>query len=195
MPNKIDKWNQRYLSDLDTIPQPAFVLKENNHLLPSRGDALDLACGRGGNALYMAKLGLAVSAWDFSSVAIDKLNTVYEAENLIINTSVRDIERNPPKPESFDVIVVSYFLDRNINKAIINALKPGGVLFYQTYTRNKVTEIGPDNPDYLLKENELLNIFRPLKVRVYREESFCGDIKKGLRNQALFIGEKVSLND
>ena len=175
---------------MDTLPEPALVLKENQHLLPAAGAALDLACGLGGNALYMSRKGLKVSAWDYSPVAIDKLTQLAETEDLNIQTSVRDIVQDPPEAESFDVIVVSHFLDRSVNQTLIAALKPDGILFYQTYTKNKVINTGPDNPDYLLLEGELLDMFKALKVRVYREEGGCGNIKKGLRNEALFIGQK-----
>ena len=128
MSNNVDKWNQRYRSGNDTIPEPALVLKSNDHLLPAQGDALDLACGLGGNALYMAKKGLTVSAWDFSSAAIDTLGHSALTDNLNICAEVRDITLDPPCAGSFDVIVVSYYLDRSITNFLINALKPGGLL-------------------------------------------------------------------
>lgn len=190
MTKQTDKWDLRYLSDKDTVPEPARVLKENSYLLPSRGKALDLACGRGGNALHLARTGLDVTAWDYSSVAIDKLTQHAIANHLQINPVVRDVALAPPDSESFDVIVVSYFLDRSVNRHLIEALRPGGLLFYQTFTRNKVSQKGPVNLDYLLEDNELLRIFRNLKIRVYREENFCGDTQKGLRNEALFVGQK-----
>lgn len=188
---EIEKWNKRHWSGYNTIPEPANVLKEYAYLLPEQGKALDLACGLGGNALYLAKKGLTVDAWDFSPVAIDVVNHHAKRENLSINAQVRDITIAPPQPDSFDVIIVSYFLDRTITHSLLAALKPGGLLFYQTFTRKKVSDTGPNNPAYLLKANELLALFKELEVRIYREEAFCGDTKKGLRNEALFIGEKI----
>ncbi|HKH20378.1 MAG TPA: hypothetical protein VKB53_05725, partial [Gammaproteobacteria bacterium] len=68
------KWNRRYLEvDVDTA-RSAQVLSDNVHLLPSTGQALDLACGLGGNALFLARLGFNVTAYDISTVAVDKLN-------------------------------------------------------------------------------------------------------------------------
>lgn len=195
MSSKIEKWNARYLtrnnSVPDPAPEPAIVLKEYEHLLPEKGDALDLACGLGGNALFLAKKGLRVHAWDFSPVAIDCVLLQAKSENLSLITEIRDISLEPPQPSSFDVIVVSYFLDRSLIRKIKNALKPGGLLFYQTFTREKVADLGPSNPEYLLEENELLDLFRGLQVRVYREEALCGNTKKGLRNEALFVGQKT----
>jgi hypothetical protein len=64
-------------------------------------------------------------------------------------------------------------------------------LFYQTFVRDKVSPQGPSNPEFLLAENELLTMFAPLRPRVYREECDLGDISQGLRNEALFVGQKL----
>ena len=160
------KWDKRY-QDRDAEPRAASVLKENLHLLPKAGKALDLACGLGGNALLLAEQGLDVEAWDISPVAIDKLNQ--KAAGLTIHGKVIDITAESLAADSFDVIVISYFLDRDIVPAIIHALKPGGLLFYQTFNQNLLGR-GPGNPGYRLQENELLRLFAPLVVRFYREE-------------------------
>jgi hypothetical protein len=70
------------------------------------------------------------------------------------------------------------------------ALKPGGLLFYQTFTRNKLDQQGPSNPDYLLASNELLRLFKPLNVVFYQEYAKLGDVRFGNRNEACFIGQK-----
>ena len=58
---------------------------------------------------------------------------------------------------------------------MIAALKPGGLLFYQTFVKAKVDDSGPDCADFLLDENELLQMFvPPLLLRVYREEGRLG---------------------
>lgn len=185
-----EKWNQRYVKS-QGVPQAAQVLRENRHLLPASGDALDLACGLGGNALLLAEAGLHVQAWDIASVAIEALQLQAEAEGLPLQVTLRDVMEYPPAPASFDVIVVSYFLSRELAPALCAALRPGGLLFYQTFVRDKVTEQGPTNPDYLLAENELLGLYAALRLRVYREEGVLGDSARGLRNEALFVGQAV----
>lgn len=183
------KWDRRHAQHAEP-PAAARVLAENRHLLPDTGDALDLACGLGGNALYLAECGLRTTAWDLSPVAIDKLRHRAAERGLAIDTAVRDVIAEPPPPTGFDVIVVSWFLDRSLTPALIDALRSGGLLFYQTFTVAKVEAIGPDNPDFLLGEGELLELFRPLRVRVYREEGRIGDIERGFRNAALLVAEK-----
>jgi SAM-dependent methyltransferase len=184
------KWDLRYAgSTSEALPQPAAVLSENKHLLPASGTALDLACGLGGNAMLLAQRGLQTHAWDVSNVAIEKLNGLAFSQGLLLDTEVRDVERHPPTPDSFDVIVVSRFLHRPLVADMIRALKPSGLLFYQTFIRDKSPEIGPGNPEYLLAENELLRLFSQLRILVYREEGLVGDASQGFRNEAMLVAQ------
>ena len=183
------KWDGIY-SQKTAMPKACLALEQNQHLLPREGDALDLACGQGGNALLLAELGLKVSAWDSSAVAIKQLTQHAEAKLLMVNAQVRDVVEQPPEPNSLDVLVVSYFLDRSLCQLLLNALRPNGLLIYQTYCEQKIEQSGPKNPDFLLKDNELLRLFSEMKMRVYREESLLGEHQKGWRNQAMLVAER-----
>ncbi|MEX0615409.1 MAG: class I SAM-dependent methyltransferase [Methylophaga sp.] len=186
------KWDARYQQHDGDWPAAADVLTQNQYLLPDSGSALDLACGLGGNALLLAKAGLAVTAQDISPVAIDKLQLTAQKLALQINAEVRDVLVTPPAAAQYDVIVVSYYLERALAPAIMHALKPGGLLFYQTWCRQKVTDKGPTNPDYLLADNELLTLFAGLKLRAYREEALLGNKSQGLRNVAMLVAERCA---
>jgi len=70
------------------------------------------------------------------------------------------------------------------------ALTTGGLLFYQTFTRDKLDRQGPGNPDFLLASNELLRLFAPLTLIFYQEYARIGDLQRGDRNEARFIGQK-----
>ncbi len=183
------KWDIIY-SEKKAEPTGSLVLTQNQHLLPSQGIALDLACGQGGNARLLAKAGLDVLAWDSSAVAIQQLTESATLNGLIIDAQVRDVVKSPPQKNSLDVLVVSFFLERGLCSALMDALRPGGLIFYQTYCQDKVSEQGPNNPDFLLADNELLALFSSMKVRVYREESLLGEQCQGWRNQALLVAEK-----
>lgn len=185
-----EKWDQRY-RDRSDPPEPVRVLAENRHLLPVTGTALDLACGLGGNALCLAATGLSTSAWDLSPVAISKLIDFATARGLALRAEVRDVVSAPPGPASFDVIVVSWFLERSLAPVLVAALRPGGLLFYQTFTLARVDSTGPDNPRFRLATGELLTLFQALRPRVYREEGRLGDLGRGWRNAALLVAEKV----
>lgn len=183
------KWDSVYSQQNGEL-RVAEVLQHNHYLLPRQGVALDLACGLGGNALRLAEKGLQVMAWDISPVAIANLAQSASQRGLAIDAQVRDVIAEPPEENSVDVLLVSLFLARELCPALLAALKPGGLLLYQTYCQQKVSDSGPNNPDYLLADNELLRLFPGLKLRVYREESLLGQHDAGMRNQAWMMAEK-----
>ena len=184
------KWNRRYSETPSGKPRACAVLREYAFLLPETGTALDLACGRGGNTLLLARRGLQAHAWDISQEAIGMLAREAEAEGLSMQTEVRDVQESPPEPGTFDVICVSYYLERGICSALIEALRPGGLLFYQTFLHEKVSDEGPNNPAYRLGLNELLGLFAPLHVLVYRELGRVGDTGQGVRDTAWLVAQK-----
>lgn len=182
-------WNERYANNSDT-PQACQVLREFSHLLTPQAKALDLACGLGGNALLLSKIGLVTTAWDLSSVGIEKLNYLAAQQSLSVDAVVRDVIAQPPEANSFDVIVVSYFLQRDLFPTLLAALKPSGLFFYETFIADKPEATGPSNPDFLLQQNELLGFCESLIIRAYREEGMIGDISEGTRNVAMLVGQK-----
>jgi tellurite methyltransferase len=184
------KWDARHGEGDPAAARPCAVLEAFGHLLPVEGHALDLACGLGGNAQWLAIHGLQTEAWDLSPVAIAKLQAHAGSRDLPIRAEVRDVERDPPAPSTFDVIVVSYFLERCLASALERALRPGGLLFYQTWTREAVDERGPGNPAFRLAPNELLHLFPNLRVIAYCEEGLFGDPAQGLRNEAWLVAAR-----
>lgn len=187
-----DKWDAIYRAgEHAQNSQAARVLRDYTHLLPASGSALDLACGRGRNALLLAAHGLQTAAWDVSAEAIQQLQATADATGLTIATRVCDVVAEPPAKASFDVIVVSYFLERALFPQLLAALRPRGLLFYQTFIRDRVSDAGPRNANYRLARNELLELCKALTIRVYHEEGLCGDNTQGFRNEALLIGEKA----
>jgi 2-polyprenyl-3-methyl-5-hydroxy-6-metoxy-1,4-benzoquinol methylase len=184
-----EKWNDRYRAATGER-QAARVLRENLHLLPGDGRALDLACGLGANALLLAAQGLEVEAWDIADVPVAALQEVASRRRLPVRAQVRDVQANPPGPGTFDVIVVSYFLERDIVPDLIQALMPGGLIYYQTFTRQRVSGRGPQQEEFRLDDQELLQLFSGLQVLFYREEGCVGDVQKGFRDEAMFIGKR-----
>ena len=192
MNNQIkNKWDKYYDSNIKGPPSPSEVLYFNQHLLPVKGSALDLACGYGSNAICLAMNGLNVSAWDISKIALEKLSLRSKEFDFIINCEIRDVLQQPPEPDTFDIIVVSKFLDRKLIKYIRHAIKPNGLIFYQTFIKDRIIKSGPENPNYQLNENELLDFFEDWKLIFYKEEGMIGDLSRGFRNQAMIISQKV----
>ena len=181
--------NSEY-DDRPDCPPPADVVRAYRHLLPQTGRALDLACGLGGNALVLAHCGLQTEAWDWNADALRQLATNAARLNLAITTRQRDVEAAPPAAEQFDVITVSHFLHRPTLAALRRAVRPGGLILYQTFRDERVNTTGPRNPDYLLKDNELLQLFAGFMVRAYRDEGRIGRPAFGWRNKAMIVAQR-----
>ncbi len=188
-----EKWDQRYREVSIASARPARVLEQFAYLLPESGTALDLACGTGGNALLLAARGLDTLAWDISETVVAKLQQHAVEHGLPLGAEVVDVEQSPPEPASLDVLVVSHFLYRPHLPALEQALAPGGLLFYQTFTRERTPDAtGPGNPKFLLDPNELLRAFPNLRVLQYAEDGLQGDLKAGVRNLAMLVAQRAS---
>ncbi len=183
-------WNKHYSIREIESGEITPVLAINQHLLPKSGKVLDYACGFAANARWFASNGYAVTAWDSSTVAIKKLKTFSEQNHLQLTAEVRDLEKDPPTKTEFDVVVVSFFLHRSTLRNIYAALKPGGLLFYQTFSGEQRNGRGPSNPEFRLKSGELLQVFKDMQLLYYREDNQYGDMNEGLRDQVMMVAAK-----
>jgi tellurite methyltransferase len=149
------------------------------------GAALDIAGGAGRNAVWLAERGWRVKLIDISDVALKMAREKFEAAKKAslsqpkgaavrkgsLKTEIVDLNSvTHLGTEEYELLVVFYFLRRELFPAITRALKPGGTLIYRTYTidRMKVPG-GPSDPKYLLQPNELVHAFPGLRVLHYRE--------------------------
>lgn len=189
---KLNKWNEAYHNADISSATPAQVLRDNAFLLASGGDALDLACGRAGNAIFLAKKGFKVDAIDISPVALQQVQNFSDQQKLAITSTVRDIEKQGlDNNKKYDVIVVSYFLNRALFPNILKALKPAGLLFYQTWSQLRTdNKKGPSNPAFCLEEGELLTLCTSMRTLYYRENGLQGDHQQGIRNEALIVCQR-----
>lgn len=185
------RWDARHTA-ADGPGEVAAVLRLHRDWLPPTGRALDLACGRGANALWLAEHGLAVSAWDFSGTAIRRLQQAAAARGLDIDARERDVLAAPPAADGFDLILVSHFLERALCPAIAGALRPGGLLYYQTFGPWLAGATGPSNPAFRLQANELLTLFSGLTVCSYREAGDLADAGDPLRGQVLLVARRAA---
>ena len=113
---------------------------------------------------------------DRDSEAIRELNEAARERRLPLRADVRDLEGGETSfhGSTFDVIVVVHYLHRPLFPALIEALAPGGLLVYETFTRAQAARGKPTNPDFLLKPGELLELVGPLEVLASREGDFDG---------------------
>ena len=89
--SQAEKWNLIYSKKECSQEIPCEVLSQNRHLLPSSGNALDLASGLGANAILLAQKKLHTEAWDISSTALNKLTQYAQQHQLDIRTLVKDV--------------------------------------------------------------------------------------------------------
>lgn len=153
---------------------PSAWLVDNRALLPREGDALDLASGSGRHAIWLAEHGFRTTAVDRDADAIARLADVAITRALPINPLVVDLENGEPflMPLSFDLIVVVHYLHRPLFPSLVSALRPGGVLVYETFTRAQAARGKPTNPAFLLESGELVTLVEPLSVLATREGDF-----------------------
>jgi SAM-dependent methyltransferase len=183
-------WDERHAAAEGSGEVPA-VLRLNQDLLPRAGRALDLACGRGAGALWLAERGLEVSARDYSAVAIARLQAAAAERGLAVDARVCDLLTEAPEPAGYDLILVSHFLERALCPAIAAALRPGGLLCYQTFGPLVAGAAGPTNPAFRLAANELLALFPTLTVRSYREPGALAATDDPLRGLALLVAQQA----
>lgn len=123
------EWNARYRAGEQLFETPApLVARFAERLTP--GAALDLACGAGRNALYLAERGWRVTAVDGSALAIELLEERARAKNMMIETRVADLERGEfvIAPEAYDLICDCYYLQRDLFPQMKVGLRTGGTI-------------------------------------------------------------------
>lgn len=156
---------------------PSAWLLENADLLPRGGRVLDVACGRGRHALLLAGAGFAVRAIDRDADTMGRLREVASRLQLHLDTAVVDLEVDPPPSlgaSEYDVVLAFNYLHRPLMPAIREAVKPGGVMFYETFTARQAERGHPRNPAFLLNDGELPGLLAPLVPLRQREGEFGG---------------------
>ena len=151
--------------------KPTSWLEDHAGELPRGGMALDLACGKGRHALWLAERGYQVKAFDRDRAALSFLSDQAKARQLAIEPVCVDLEQPGFRvsPSAFDVIVVVNYLHRSLFPELVNALRPGGVLIYETFTMAQAQRGRPTNPAFLLEPGELARLVTPLAIVAARE--------------------------
>jgi len=162
------RWQARYTELAGTPLPPVHALLRAWVRAPQQGLALDLACGRGQDALYLAQCGFVTEAWDNAEAAIAALRPL--ASGLTLRARVRDVLAAPPEEHSFDCIHVANFLARPLFPRLTAALRPAGLLIYETWLGD-FRGRGPRNPEFRAEPGELAAAFASLTPLYYREDS------------------------
>ena len=155
---------KKYLFGREAIP----FLQDHVDLLP-KGHVLDLAMGEGRNSVYLATKGFQVTGVDISAEGLKKAATLAAELGVTITTVVADLESYEIPANSFDVIICTYYLQRDLFPKIAAALKSGGMALIETNTMDHLQYRPRFNKAYLLKPNELLTMLPGLRIVRYQE--------------------------
>lgn len=167
-----ERWNRRYSrrrsgSTSDAGPPSQWLLAQGDILDPQRGDrALDVACGLGSNALHLGELGYDVDAVDVSDVAVAALDAAARRHRLPVRARRVDLlDPEALERDAYAVVVVFSFLERAIFAALSAALRPSGLLVYETFTTGQLAlDWGPSDERRVLRPGELERAFPGLEV-------------------------------
>ena len=158
------------------IPAPWLV--QNIDLIPPGLPILDVASGRGRNALFLARVGWLVHAIDRDEGALQELAATARTMNLQLTTAVVDLEAAPLAlgTHSFGAVIVFNYLHRPLMPAIVEALSVGGVLIYETFTVGQADRGRPTNPAFLLADGELVRTGQATRGPASREGDIDGKL-------------------
>ncbi|NKB19177.1 MAG: SAM-dependent methyltransferase [Alphaproteobacteria bacterium] len=137
-------------------------------LIHAGGAVLDLACGNGRHANYLAGVGHIVTAVDRNLSGFTRIgnNDFYE----LIEADLEDGSEWPLRSRRFKAIIVTNYLYRPLFPAIIDALDTNGILIYETFSLGNAKYGRPSNPDFLLTPGELLSVCKnKLRVIAFEE--------------------------
>jgi tellurite methyltransferase len=169
-----ERWDRRHAEER-AVQEPSSFLKE---ILQSEcwsipaAKALDIATGKGRNAIFLAERGFEVVGIDISPIALAEAQRRAKERCLVIDWQEADLEKIELPPIRYDLVLNFNYLQRSLVPQIKNTLKPGGWVIFETYLIDQRAVGGPQNPDYLLAHNELLELFRDFRVLYYREGFF-----------------------
>ena len=175
----IQDWNERYrlrerpAEDLDPAPTPLLV-ETAAALAPGKAPftALDLACGAGRNALWLAERGWEVTAVDGAPAAIEILQTRAAQRGLKINAVVADLEKGEfvIEPSRWDLVAMCYYLQRNLFEMAKRGVAPGGILISIVH----VNEPGEEDSPHRLLPGQLEQYFAGWEI-LHRHEGMATD--------------------
>jgi len=156
------EWDRRYSgTELVWTAQPnRFLVEEAQALAAGRG--LDLACGEGRNAVWLAERGWRMTGVDFSAVALDKARRLAEARGVEVSWVVADLFSYQPEPHAYDLVALFYLQVQSeprtrVVQAAATAVAPGGVLLLVAHDSANLEQGygGPRDPAVLYTAQDL----------------------------------------
>lgn len=166
------RWDAKYAEKAapEKLAPDNWLIEQTRDLIPGR--VLELACGLGQNAIWLARQGWQVDAVDVSPVGLRLAADLAARNGVSVNWIAADLDDFRPEEQAYNLAVVFRFLDRvHLPRRIETGLKPGGLLLYETFTVAHLAR--PDshmkNPAFALQPGELPRLFPGLRVVSFEE--------------------------
>ncbi len=171
-------WDERYAAqELLWGTEPNRFLAEALRDVPPRGRALDIGCGEGRNAIWLAKLGWVVTAVDYSSVAIERARRLAAEQHVDVAWVEADVTSFVPAADAFQLVIIAYLhlpeaSRRTVLAHAVSALGRGGTLFMIGHARLNLTQGvgGPQRSELLWEPSEIRDEVVALGLTVQRAE-------------------------
>ena len=158
-----DRWDRRYRSLPPAEPDDGrlpTVFQPFAHLFPTDGTALDVACGRGTAAVWLARRGLTVRGYDISPVAVAQAGALAQRCGCPgASFAVADLDDGLPPGDPVDVLLCANFRDRRLDEAMRHRVRAGGLLAVSA-----LSEVGATPGRYRAAPGELQRAFSTLDV-------------------------------
>ena len=163
-----EKWDQRYTEDSYNKKNPVTLVADWLAQIPV-GRALDVACGAGRNALFLAQAGYRVDAIDISPEGLKLARQEAESQGINVNWIEHDLDQPYPFDTDYDLILVMWYLGLDLVTRLCDCLAPGGYLICEEHLLTDEEVIGPKNLDYRIAPGALDEAVAGLEVLHYEE--------------------------
>jgi tellurite methyltransferase len=170
------RWEKRHAAhgaDRGHAPS-AFLQQHIAHI--ERGPALDIACGTGRHALYLARHGFPVDAIDIAAAGLRRTQQSARAERLPVRLVQADLDQFPLARDHYALVTNVRYLNRALFQRLKDCVRPSGCVLFETFTVDQAAIGHPSNPAYLLASGELRSAFSDFEILAYEEGLFETEI-------------------
>ncbi|MBI3785881.1 MAG: class I SAM-dependent methyltransferase [Deltaproteobacteria bacterium] len=160
------RWEKRYAAGISNEAAAGYLVQHADRL---GGRILDVAGGSGRNAIYLARHGACVDIVDIAFNGLSFAVAVATQERLQLRAVQADLTNLPLPQRTYDAIINFRYLQRSLFASLQDALKPGGLVLFESFLIDQQSVGHPRNPDFLLQRGELRRAFAHFEIVDYWE--------------------------
>ncbi len=168
------KWNKRYAEDSYGKANPITLLEDWIEEIPT-GKALDVACGAGRNAIFMAQAGFQVDAIDISTEGLNKARLSASSQGFDINWIEHDFDQDYDFETDYKLIIVLCYVNLPLISRLCECLAPGGYLLCEEHLVTEREVTGPTSSSYRVASGQLRDAVSGLSILMYQESLETND--------------------